>query len=98
MAQLDVWQLADGGLVVDCQHSRFDDIGTRFVVPLLPAGYAPPHNARLNPAFEINGEPLTLVTQFATSIRTGELKRRMGNLKDDRDRIVAAIDTLIGAG
>lgn len=98
MAQLDVWSLADGGLVLDCQHGRFDDIGTRFVIPLIPADHAPPHNARLNPIVEVDGERLTVVTQFATSLRTAELKRRVGSLRARRDDLVAAIDTLIGAG
>ena len=98
MAQLDVWALADGGLVLDCQHNRFDDIGTRFVIPLSPADHAPPHNRRLNPVVDVDGERLTMVTQFATSIRTAELKRRVGNLGERRDDVVAAIDTLIGAG
>ena len=98
MAQLDVWALADGGLVLDCQHSRFDDIGTRFVIPLVPADHAPPHNKRLNPIVDVAGERLTVVTQFATSIRTAELKRRVGDLRDRRDDVVAALDTLIGAG
>jgi toxin CcdB len=97
MAQLDVWQLADGGLVLDCQHGRFDDIGTRFVVPLIPAPHAPPHNQRLNPIFSIDGEALTMVTQFATSIRTVELRRRVATLRERRDDVIAAIDTLIGA-
>ena len=98
MAQLDIWSLADGGLVVDVQHHRFDDIGTRLVIPLIPADHAPPHNARLNPIVDVEGERLVLVTQFATSLRTAELKRRVGSLRARRDDIVAAIDTLIGAG
>lgn len=39
-----------------------------------------------------------MVILFATSIRTGELRRRVNSLKDQRDRIMAAVDTLIGAG
>lgn len=98
MAQLDVFRLADGGLVLDCQSTRFNDIGTRFVVPLVHGDYAPPHNARLNPTLDVDGERVTMVTQFATSIRTQELRRRVGNLTDHRDEIVAALDTLIGIG
>ena len=98
MAQLDVYRLADGGLVLDCQNSSLDDIGTRFVVPLVPAEFAPPHNAKLNPSFDVDGEQVTMVTQFATSIRVKELRRVVANLTGKRDDIVAAIDTLIAAG
>lgn len=98
MAALNVYRLADDGLVLDCQNSRFDDIGTRFVVPLMPADYAPPYNATLNPVFDVDGERVTMVTQLATSIRARELRRRVASLRDERDRIIAAIDVLIGAG
>lgn len=67
-------------------------------MPLIPGDHAPPHNARLNPIFDVDGEKVTMAIQFATSIRTGELRRRVSSLKDQRDRIMAAVDTLIGAG
>ena len=98
MAQHDVYLLPDGGYVLDCQQSRFDGIGTRFVVPLFPAIDSLSLDRRLNPTFDLSGEALVMVTQFATSLSTGELRRRVGNLEHERDRIVAAIDTLIGAG
>ena len=98
MAQLDVYRLADGGLVLDCQNARFDDIGTRFVVPLVPGEFAPPHKAGLNPIFDIDGERVTMITQFATSIRTQELRRHVGTLANHRDAVVAALDTLIAIG
>ena len=98
MAQHDIYRLADGGLVLDCQNRRFDNIGTRFVVPLIPADHAPPHNPELNPAFDVDGERVTMVTQFATAIRSKELRRRVASLEDERHRIVAAIDALIGSG
>lgn len=97
MARHDVYRLADGGLVLDCQSSLLDDIGTRFVVPLVADNHTPPHNSKLNPTFHIDGEKVTMVTQFATSIRNRELRRRVATLAEQRDDIVAAIDTLIGA-
>lgn len=98
MARFDVYRLADGGLVLDCQNNRFGNIGTRFAIPLMPADYAPPHNSGLNPAFEVDGEHVTMVTQFATTIRAKELQRRVGSLQGESDRIIAAIDVLIGTG
>ena len=98
MARFDVYRLADGALVLDCQNDRFDEIGTRFCIPLMPGDYAPPHNVKLNPIFRTAGEEVQLITQFSTSLRTSELRQQVDNLKHERDRIIAAIDVLIGAG
>lgn len=98
MAQLDVYRLQDGGLVLDCQNDLLDDIGTRFVLPLMPPDYAPPAQRQLNPAVRIEGEELLVVTQLAMAIRTGELRQRVTSLAAHRDAIVHAIDVLIGAG
>jgi toxin CcdB len=98
MAQFDVFRLADGGLVLDCQSSELDEIGTRFVVPLIPPAESAPHNAYLNPSFEVDDEQVSMVTQFAMAIRTRELRRRVGSLASHRDQIVCAIERLIGAG
>ena len=98
MARFDVYRLRDGGLALDCQANFLDDIGTRFVVPLMPPGDGPPTNARLNPGFDIDGEAVVMVPQFATAVRTRDLAERVGSLDHDHIRIVAAIDVLIGSG
>lgn len=98
MARFDVYSLADGGLVLDCQSDQLAEIGTRFVVPLVPGEHAPPRNQRLNPRFRIGSEDVTMVTQFATSIRTRELRTRIGSLADQHEQIIRAIDVLIGTG
>lgn len=96
MARFDVYSLRDGSLVVDCQADFLNDIGTRFVVPLLPRGQGPQPNARINPGFEVNGEPLVFVVQLAATLRTSELRSRVTSLSDDDYRITGAIDVLIG--
>jgi len=68
MARFDVYRLADGGLVVDCQANFLDDIDTRFTIPLVPRGQGPLPNPRINPEFEIDDERLVLVTQLAFAI------------------------------
>ena len=98
MAQVDVHRLADGGLVVDRQHGRFSDIGTRFVVPLMPTDDAPPQNERLDPIVTVHGETVHFVAQLAQAIRTRELKGRVASIAEQRDDIVLAFDALIGAG
>ncbi|RZM25111.1 MAG: CcdB-like protein [Sphingomonas sp.] len=96
MARFDIYQLADGGLVVDCQADFLGDIATRFIIPLLPPGEAPPANVRINPTFDVRGEQLVLVTQFAAAIRVAELRTRVGSLDHEHLRVTGAIDVLIG--
>ena len=98
MAQFDVYSLGDGGLVLDCQSDLLDDIGVRFVVPLMPNAETLPRNAYLNPSFEVEGERLSMATQLATAVRTSELRRRVASLARERDQIIRAFDRLIGAG
>lgn len=96
MARFDIYRLADGGLVVDCQADFLGEIATRFVAPLLPSGDAPPPNGRLNPIFDVLGERLVMVTQFATAMRVAELGARAGSLDHEHLRVIGAIDVLIG--
>jgi toxin CcdB len=98
MARFDVYALAHGGLAVDCQTDALTEISTRFVVPLLSPDDAPPANTRLNPTFEIDGEMLVMVTQFATAIRVAELRSKIASLADQDVRIIGAIDVLTGSG
>lgn len=96
MARFDVYRLADGGLVVDCQANFLDDIGTRFTIPLVPRGHGAPPNPRINPEFDIDGERLVLVTQLASAIRTKELRTRVASLDAEHLTITGAVDILIG--
>ena len=96
MARFDVYELAHGGLVVDCQADFLNDIGTRFSIPLLPRGSGPAPNPRINPQFEIEGEQLVLVVQLAGVVRTSELRRKVASLDAEHLRITNAIDILIG--
>lgn len=98
MTRFDVHGLRDGGLAIDCQADMLDGIGTRFIVPLLPPGDAPPTDARLNPTFDIEGQPLVMVTQFATAVRTSELREKVTSLAAQHSRIIGAIDVLTGSG
>lgn len=98
MARFDVYTLRDGGLVLDCQADFLDQISTRFIVPLLPPGEAPPANPRLNPIFEVEDEPLVMVTQFAAAVRVAELRTKVTSLADQHFRIIGAIDVLTGSG
>lgn len=98
MARFDVYELAGGGLAIDCQADFLSDIATRFVVPLTPLGEGPPPNPKLNPQFDVDGERLVMTTQFATSVRVRELRKRVSSLDHEHLRIISAIDMLMGTG
>ena len=98
MARFDVYMTGEGTMVVDCQADFLSDIGTRFVIPLMPASEAPPSNSRLNPLIPFDGDDLVLVVQLATTIRVKELRRRLGHVRDHDTQVTGAIDVLIGAG
>lgn len=51
---------------------------------------------RINPTFDVRGEQLVLVTQFAAAIRVAELRTRVGSLDHEHLRVTGAIDVLIG--
>jgi toxin CcdB len=97
MARFDVYHARAGGMVIDCQADDFDDIGTRFVVPLMAPGDTPPANRRLNPTLQVNGEMLIMLPQFATAVRTTELNPRVCSLAHEHIAIISAIDTLVGS-
>ena len=96
MARFDVYRLRDGSMVVDCQADFLKDIGTRFVLPLLPRGEGPAPNPRINPEIEVDGERLVLVAQLAATLRTTELRTRVTSLAEESYRITGAIEVLIG--
>jgi len=95
MAKYDVMPLiATGGLVVDVQSDILDPLNTRMVVPLLPIASAPKPARRLNPVFEIEGQRLVMITQFASAVRLGELGKPIASLEPRFEDITAALDML----
>lgn len=96
MAKFDVYPLAQGrGYMIDCQSDLLSDLNTRLVVPLLPGNDAPKPAARLNPVFDIEGEPHVMVTQFAAAVPVSELKSVTTSLTEHDLAIGSAIDMLI---
>ncbi|UZK68560.1 CcdB family protein [Sphingomonas sp. S1-29] len=95
MARLDVFELSDGLRVLDCQSEELDYLTTRFIVPLVPLADAPKPAARLNPVFDIAGEPHMMVTQFAATMPTRDLTNLVGSLGNEHFVVIAALDMLI---
>ncbi len=97
MAQFDYYAIpGERGFWLDCQTEWMERYETRFVVPLVPLELAPqPSAARLNPRFEIRGQPYELLTQFAGTVPVDELGPSAGSLERDRYLILNALDFLI---
>lgn len=94
MARHDVYRLAAGNLVLDVQSSLLDIIGSRVVVPLLPANVTPRKLQRLHPVFEIEGTSCVLATHLISAMPEAELTRRISTLAAHADEITAALDML----
>lgn len=96
MARFDVYRQELGGChVLDCQADLLSDLNTRLVVPLLPVDEAPRPATRLNPIFDVEGDRLVMVTQFAASVSLRELGDVVQSLSAEQDAICAALDMLI---
>ncbi len=75
MARLDIHARRDGraGLLLDVRVELLSGFNTRLVVPPLSQRDVPAPAAQLNRVFEIAGERLVRVNQFATAVHTSEL-------------------------
>ena len=93
MARFDAYANPDGpGALLDVQADLLEALNTRIVVPLLPQDHAPAPARLLNPIFEIDGEPLVMVTQFMAAVPRHILGQRMAQLAPQRDEITRALD------
>lgn len=96
MAQFDVYALkSSAGLVVDCQSDLLADLNTRFVVPLMTREHAPAPARRLNPVFDLGGQELVMVTQFAAAVDARDLGTSAGSLRDRSFDVLDALDVLV---
>jgi len=96
MARFGVYRLRDGqGHVLDCQSNLLSALTTRFVVPLQPRSDAPEAARRLNPIFEIEGQPFVMLTQFSASLETRELGAEVCSLQEQDTVIMNALDMLL---
>jgi toxin CcdB len=95
MARFDVHSNPEGpGWLVDLQTDLLDGFNTRVVAPLLPPDRAPKPAQRLNPVFEIDGQPAVLVTQYLAAVPAAMLGVPIGSLRAEQDRMTAAVDML----
>jgi toxin CcdB len=96
MARFDLYKIPDSpGFFIDVQADFLSYLNTRIVVPLLPPGEAPQPALRLNTRFRIDGIAVVMTTQFIAAVPKSSLQVSIGNLRDHRDEIVAALDFLM---
>lgn len=97
MARFDLYRgpRTTAGYLLDVQSDLLSDLQTRAVVPLFPGKNWQPFMARLNPIFDIDGEPHVLVTQSIATVPRRELGRKTGSLAQYHDEITIALDMLL---
>lgn len=82
--------------VVIVQSTLYDDFRRRVVVPLVnkqSLGAIP--NPRFNPTFRIKGQTVVLHPLEMVSVAKENLGERVGSLKEEGDKIIAALDELL---
>lgn len=96
MAQFDVFETVSGaGLLLDCQSDLLSQLNTRLVAPLLRPDEAPKPAGRLNPSFDVGGEPYVMMTQYAAAVEVRELGRKRASLAGHHREIIGALDMLL---
>lgn len=93
MARFDVYPNPnEDGFLLDVQTDLLGQLNTKIVVPLMPKAKAPHPAKRLNPSFEISGDPHVMVTQFMAAVPASMLKAPVTNLAEQADDITNALD------
>ncbi|HNJ76375.1 MAG TPA: CcdB family protein [Azospira sp.] len=96
MARYNVYPNPGGaGYLLDVQAEVHGLLNTRIVVPLLPLAIAPTPARTLNPLFELNGETVSMVTQYMAAVPVALLKGKIASVEDRRTEIVAALELLL---
>lgn len=82
--------------LLDIQNDLLEDLESRVVVPLYPAGaWKGKLLRRLTPVFEVEGQPVVMLTPQLAGIPRRELGAPVTQLDRQRAEILAAIDFLV---
>ncbi len=82
--------------LLDVQSDLIADLGSRVVVPLYVAGAMKGKVLKtLMPQFEVEGEPVVMVTPQLAGISRKALGEQVADLSAMRNEIIAALDLLI---
>jgi toxin CcdB len=93
--QFDVYRTSAGTLVVVIQSDLLDEMRTRVVAPLLPAGAAGRPMRGLNPEISFGEEAVVLMPQLLATLTIAELGVPAGSIAHMRDTVIRAVDTLL---
>jgi toxin CcdB len=100
MAQFDVFANANSKTVkqfpylLEVQSNLFEDANRAVYIPLVCEGTLKKPDEVLNASFTIAGESVRLFPLDISSARRSTMGSLMGNLQDDSDSVVAAMDLL----
>ena len=94
MVYLKVYPADRFGWLLDVQSDLIAGLNVRAVVPLIPLDDAPVPAKRLNPLFNVDGERVSMVTQYIASVPASILRVPVADLSDKRDQVTAALDML----
>jgi toxin CcdB len=82
--------------VVIVQSALYDDYRRRVVVPLVDkSSLGKVTNRRFNPTFRIKGQSVVLHPLEIVSVAKENLGELVGSLKEEGDKIIAALDELL---
>lgn len=95
MARFDVFRMAGGELVVDCQAELLSHLKTRLVVPLMPPESGPEPIARLNPVMQFEEREVVFYADLAAAVPLRDFRSKAGTLAAEEYRLLAALDMLI---
>jgi toxin CcdB len=96
MARFDVYTFKGRApLVVDVQAELLARIGSRVIIPLLPSNSKTVSLPRLMPTVTLGGAEYQLFTTDLVAVPSDRLGALIGNLEDQRQIIVDAIDFLL---
>ena len=93
MARFNVYRVG-GAYYLDVQTNLLPSMGSRLVVPLVPADDLVKPVRKLHPAFEIAGQRLLMATHLMVAVPERSLGAAVDDLRGHYDEIVAAIDMI----
>jgi toxin CcdB len=91
---------ATSPFLLDVQSDHLGNLISRVIIPLtrVAGNYTASNVAQdLSPLIAIGAEQFVLETPLLGAIKTSDLGPAIGTLKDEQDRIGAALDRLFGA-
>ncbi|WP_045221647.1 CcdB family protein [Desulfonatronum thioautotrophicum] len=96
MAQFDVYigRSKNAKYFIDLQDNILDTLTTRVVAPLVPLELINLPIKNVNPIIYVNDEKLLLFTHLLAAIPCKQLGKCIGNIRTQRNEIVAALDML----